>query len=45
MWLSQGSPRQVLRVLGVIAMKTNVASLVGPSAIMIMELLQLWIGP
>jgi len=31
-------------VLGVIAMKTNVASIVGPSVIMIMELLELWIG-
>jgi len=32
-------------VLGVIVMKTNVASVGGPSVIMIMELLQLWIGP
>jgi hypothetical protein len=41
MRLSQGSPSQVLRVLGVIPMKTNVASVVGPSVIMIMELLEL----
>jgi hypothetical protein len=32
-------------VLGVIAMKTNVASVIGPSVNTIMELLELWIGP
>jgi hypothetical protein len=32
-------------ILGVIAMKINVACAIGPSMNMITKLLQLWIGP
>jgi hypothetical protein len=44
-WLNEGSPRYMLIVLGVIAIKTSVAWVVSPNVNMIMELLQLSVGP